>query len=253
MSVTSFVLLSIAGLAAGLLSSVAGLASLVSYPALLAFGLPPVTANVTNTAGLFWSGIGSTISSLRELRGRARQLIEIGSLTIVGGIAGALLLVRLPADSFTKIVPFFILASGLLLLVDEHRRAQAPTSARPHAHARLWANLGALGVGIYTGYFGAAGGMVMLAILSATMTAPLPVVNAVKNVACFGANTISLVVYMVQTRIAWLMVIPLGLGLFIGGYIGPIIVRHVPMRPLRILIALAAFGLAAQLFWQAYR
>lgn len=251
MNTVNFLLLAVAGVAAGLLSSVAGLASLVSYPVLLAFGLPPVTANVTNTAGLFWSGIGSTVSSLRELRGRAKQLVQIMIMTIIGGILGALLLVRLPADSFQKIVPFFILASGCLLLLDEWHHGQE-TVPRHAPHAALLANLGALGVGIYTGYFGAAGGMVMLAILSATMTEPLPVVNAVKNVACFGANAISLVVYMVQTPIAWLMVVPLGLGLFIGGYCGPIIVRHAPLRPLRILIALAAFGLAAQLFWQAY-
>ena len=250
MDITGFLILILAGVAAGILSSVAGLASLVSYPVLLAFGLPPVVANVTNTAGLIWSGIGSTISSSRELRGRGKQIVQVVTATILGGILGAFLLVWLPAAAFEKVVPFFIMAAGWLLLRRERRR---PVQVEQRRANPWWlATLGALGIGIYTGYFGAAGGMVMLAILSATMTAALPVVNAVKNVACFGANAVSLLVYMFQVPIAWQMVVPLGLGLFVGGYCGPIIVRHVPLRPLRIIIALAAFGLAAELLWQAF-
>ncbi len=107
-------------------------------------------------------------------------------------------------------------------------------------------------IGAYTGYFGAAGGVIILAILTLSLPQRFAVLNAFKNVMAFMANAVATVIYAWTGKIDWVVVLPLGIGFLIGGYCGPIVVRHVPVRLLRILIAFAAFGLAADLFVQAY-
>ncbi|WP_281164525.1 sulfite exporter TauE/SafE family protein [Liquorilactobacillus sicerae] len=249
-----FVFLIIAGFVAGLLSSIAGLASLASYPALLLIGLPPVLANVTNTTALVFTGIGSLISSLKELHGHWKKVMVLTLLSTGGSILGSLLLLLAPAASFEKVVPFFILFAGILLL----------SSSRKNNHFQFnfqripdfWLNLLSFGgiflVGGYTGYFGAAGGVITLAILLVIINEDFATVNAVKNLLGFACNLIAAIIFIFKTKIDWTMVIPLGIGLLIGGYVGPVIVRHANIHLLRILIALAAFGLAAYLFITAY-
>jgi uncharacterized membrane protein YfcA len=107
-------------------------------------------------------------------------------------------------------------------------------------------------VGGYTGYFGAAGGVIFLAILSLITNDQFATVNAMKNVIAFAGNLIATLIFVFKTHVAWLMVVPLGFGLLIGGYLGPIIVRHANIHLLRALIAIAAFGLASYLFITAY-
>lgn len=231
--VLTFIFLIIAGFAAGLLASVAGLASLVSYPALLAVGLPPVIANVTNTTALIFSGIGATASSLKELRGHWKKLTLYVILSLIGSIGGSVLLLIAPASSFEKVVPFFILFAGILLFMSG-RKKDVSTAKLKQAHQtpakHFWVSLisltGIVLVGTYTGYFGAAGGVIFLAILSIITDDRFTVVNAMKNVIAFGGNLIATVIFIFKSKIDWLLVIPLGFGLLIGGYTGPIIVRH---------------------------
>ena len=230
MNFSIFAFLLIAGIGAGLTSTLAGLASLVSYPALLAIGVPPVIANVTNTAALVFTGVGSAVSSLPELRGRGKCL--------------------------WRLMPFFIIAAGLLLLfsgrlpTQEHRPGEP---ARTLTFGQEAAQTIVIFVtGAYAGYFGAAAGVVMLATLTLTVDQPFIVSNSMKNLTGFAANAIATVIYAFTTKIEWLMVIPLGIGLFIGGYIGPIIARRLPVQLLRFIIAALAFLLAAKLFAQAY-
>ncbi|KRL12432.1 MAG: sulfite exporter TauE/SafE family protein [Schleiferilactobacillus perolens] len=257
MTLTHFIFLLIAGVVAGLLSTIAGLASLASYPALLMIGVPPVIANVTNTAALVFTGIGATFSSLRELKGHWAELGRILILVTLGGIVGSIILLKAPASSFEKVVPFFIGASGVLLLISgrspknpDLAAATGPRAATKGQQALIIVAM--FIVGAYTGYFGAAGGVIMLAILALISTERFTVINAERNVAGFASNAIATVIYSFTTHIAWLLVIPLGLGLLIGGYIGPAIVRRVPVKLLRLVIALAAFGLAIDLFIKAY-
>lgn len=257
--ILTFIFLIIAGFAAGLLASVAGLASLVSYPALLAVGLPPVIANVTNTTALIFSGIGATASSMKELRGHWKKLTLYVILSLIGSIGGSVLLLIAPASSFEKVVPFFILFAGILLFMSG-RKKDVSTSKLKQAHEtpskHFWVSLisltGIVLVGAYTGYFGAAGGVIFLAILSVITDDQFTVVNAMKNVIAFAGNLIATVIFIFKSHIDWILVIPLGFGLLIGGYTGPIIVRHSNIHLLRILISLAAFGLAAYLFVTAY-
>ncbi|MBU7470157.1 sulfite exporter TauE/SafE family protein [Lactiplantibacillus plantarum] len=204
------VILVVVGIVAGIVSTAAGLASLVSYPVLLALGLPPVTANVTNTVGLVFTSFGAVPASRRELRGHGQELKTLIPLTLVGSIV---------------VTPKWMTALA-------------------------W--LGIFLVGAYTGYFGAAGGVLMLSILSFTSAAPFVVYNAQKNLALGLANIVSAVVYGLQTPIQWRYVLPLGIGFLIGGSLGPRIVRHLPARLLKIVIGIGALGLAASLFKSAY-
>ncbi len=115
-SILIFIYLLIAGIASGLLSSMAGLASLISYPVLLSLGLPPVNANVTNTASLVFTGIGSGISSVTELKSHKEDTIRVSILSIAGAVGGSLLLTLAPASTFQRVVPLFIFMAGCLML-----------------------------------------------------------------------------------------------------------------------------------------
>ncbi|PKX60751.1 sulfite exporter TauE/SafE family protein [Latilactobacillus sakei] len=225
------------GVAAGIVSTVGGLASLVSYPALLALGLPPVTANVTNTAGLIFTGVGASLASRKELKHQKRELITLLPLTLIGCIVGALLLFKIPAETFQKIVPFFILSAGILILLPRHLQVGQPAKWQV---SLAW--LGVFLVGVYSGYFGAASGVLMLSLLSVISQAPFQEYNATKNLTMGLANCIATLVYALQTTINW------GLVLLIG----PIIVRLLPERLTKIGIGIAALGLAVSLFMQAY-
>lgn len=235
------------GIAAGVVSTVGGLASLVSYPALLALGLPPVMANVTNTAGLVFTGVGATLASRKELKHQRRELLILLPLTILGCIVGALLLFQIPAATFAKIVPFFILSAGLLILLPRHLQVGQPAKWQV---GLAW--LGVFFVGVYSGYFGAASGVLMLSLLSIISDAPFNEYNATKNLTMGLANCLATLIYALQTTIHWALVWPLGLGFLLGGLVGPSIVRWLPERLTKIAIGIAAIGLAISLFSQAY-
>ncbi|MBT9671367.1 TSUP family transporter [Secundilactobacillus kimchicus] len=248
-----------AGVAAGLLASTAGLASVVSYPALLAVGLPPVLANVTNTAALIFSGLGAITASIKELRGHWRRVSLFVVLSLLGSVGGSWLLLAAPAESFEKVVPFFILTAALMLLISGRQTSSTTDSlraARQHPNKRflvlLASYLGVILVGAYTGYFGAAGGVLFLALLSVILDDEFAVINAIKNVMAFAGNFVATIIFIFRSHIVWHFVIVMGVGLFIGGYLGPVIVRHVNIKLLRALIALAAMVLAVDLFIKAY-
>ncbi|MFM9370017.1 sulfite exporter TauE/SafE family protein [Streptomyces sp. Da 82-17] len=245
----SAVLLVAAGVASGLSGSVAGLASLFSYPALLAAGLPPVAANVTNTVALFTNTVGTAAGSRAELRGQRRRLVRLGLLAAAGGTLGAALLLTTPASAFEAVVPWLIaLGSVLILLREPLRRLVERLPAREDGTSYALAGAVLL-VGLYGGYFGAAAGVLMLAVLSLSASEPLPVTNAVKNIATGAANVTAAVAYAFLAPVHWGAAAALGLGCLAGSRLGPVIVRHLPEKPLRIGIALAGLGLAGSLWY----
>lgn len=251
-----------AGILAGIASTVAGLASLVSYPALLLAGLPPVSANVTNTASLIFTAVGSGMASKRELRGHGRDLLKLLPPMIGGSLCGGLLLLVAPASSFTHVVPFFIFSAALLILWPELPHPSFPghprkipagdkTGRRKSGILAAMVWLAIFLVGAYTGYFGAAGGVVMLAILAATSRLKFAEYNALKNMSMGASNLVATVLFAFRGHIYWLAVPPLAVGFFFGGLIGPHIVRHISARLLSIGIAICAMGLAVFLFIRA--
>lgn len=249
-SIILFLFLLLGGIAAGLLSSVASMASLASYPVLLMTGVPPVFANVTNDAALIWTSIGSTISSTKELKGHWRKVWLFSSYTIAGSILGCLLLLLFPASVFEKVVPFFIIFSGIMILVSgKHHSLKRKKQSKLQ---QIFYAVMLLLMGAYTGYFGAAGGVIVLVILTYMTDDSFLVVNAIKNVVCGFANLVALIIFIFTSKIYWGRAIPLAIGMFIGGFIGPAVMRKVPANLIRDLIALLALGQAAYFFVKAY-
>ena len=240
-------LLFAAGVGAGITGSTAGLASLVSYPALLAIGLPPVTANVSNTVGLIGSSIGAVSGSRRELRGQGPDIRRWLPASVVGGAIGAALLLLTPAGAFEDVVPYLVGAASVLLLASPKIRAIRAnrTAVRPPGPLVQFALfLGCL----YGGYFGAAAGVMILALLLFATDKPLPTANALKNLLLGVANAVAAIGFVLFADVRWAASVPLGLGCVVGGLIGPAIVRRVPPTLMRWVIALAGFALAVTLW-----
>lgn len=276
MTLLQMFLLVPAGILAGIVSTVAGLASLVSYPALLLVGLPPVVANMSNTVALVANGIGAVISSRRELRGQGRILWRIIPIATVGGLAGGIILLAAPSESFTRVVPFFIAAAALVVLFPDQVRAlprrlralggrrrttSAPQSPDvplpepadgPSVLARVGFLVGVFLTGAYGGYFGAAAGVLMMALLTATLTTPFAVTNAIKNTVMEAANAVAALLFLLRAAPDWQAIVPLAVGMFMGGYVGPAIFRRLRVPLLRWLIGGLALLLAAVLFLEAY-
>jgi uncharacterized membrane protein YfcA len=249
-SAADVVLLVVAGVGAGLSGSTAGLASLFSYPALLAVGLDPVTANVTNSVALIFSTIGAVAGSGPELTGQAQRVRPLALAGLAGGIVGAVLLLSTPSEAFEKIVPFLIAGASIAILARRPLVTAAEHEHRRHDRRVLFA--GTALIGVYGGYFGAGGGVMMLALFLWAMADPLPRANAFKNVVLGTANGVAAVLFVFFGDVRWSAVIPLGAGVLVGGRLGPIVVRRVPPTPLRIVIALAGLGLAIKLAVDAY-
>ncbi|MFC7535638.1 sulfite exporter TauE/SafE family protein [Actinoplanes sp. GCM10030250] len=244
MTLEHAVLLVLGGVGSGLTGSMAGLASLVSYPVLLAVGIPPVAANVTNTVALLSSAVGSAAGSRRELRGQRSRIVRLGALATVGGLAGAVLLMVTPSSSFERIVPWLIALAAVALLLREPLRSWY---TRPGRRPPL--PLAVFLIAIYGGYFGAAAGVLLLAAMSLAAAEPLAVTNAVKSVILGAANLSAAVLYALIAPVHWSAAALLATGCLLGSWLGPAVVRRTPERPLRIAIALAALSLAIYL-WQ---
>jgi uncharacterized protein len=237
-----------AGVLAGVVSVVAGLASLVSYPALLAIGLSPLAANVTNTTALVFVGFGSAAGSRPELAGQRSRLWRLGLLNAAGGAIGAALLLLTPASAFEAVVPWLIAGASVLLLVGP--RLQRGDAVDREGSRVLRAVV--LAVAVYTGYFGAAGGVLALAALTALLDLPLARTIAIKNVISAAANAAAALAFALFGPVDWTSVGPLALGFLTGGWIGPALVRRLPGGPLRVFIALCGLAVAAKLALDTY-
>ncbi len=246
-AIVGVALLVVAGFAAGLTGSMAGLASLFSYPALLAVGLGPVVANQTNTIALAVSSVGSVLGSRPELRGQGTRVLRLLPLTILGGAIGAGLVLVTPSDAFALIVPFLVGGASVLLLV-RPRVDATPVASRTGRAATVVA---VVGVGIYSGYFGAAAGVVMMALLTRALADTLVRVNAVKNVLLGASNAVAAVGFIVLGDVSWSAALPLTAGLLVGNYTGPALARRLPPTVLRVGIAVAGLVLAAILLRRA--
>lgn len=251
--ILTILFLLVGGIAAGLFATVASIASLASYPVLLAVGIPPVYANVTNDAALIWTGISLTVSAAKELKGHWKEVVFYSIFTIIGSIGGCILLLIYPPKVFEKLVPCFVLFSGIMVIVSGKHKIKS-TASRATWWLMLIYVVGMLIMGAYTGYFGAAGGVLILVLLSYLSEARnnFAVIKAEENVVSGFANLVALIIFAFTSRIYWLQSIPLAIGMFIGGFLGPKIVRNVPEKPIRIFIAILAFIQAGYFFWKAY-
>lgn len=240
----------VAGFGGGVLGSAVGLASLVSYPALLAVGLSPLSANVSNTTALVFGAVGSISASGEELRGQLPRARRLGLVAVAGGISGGLLLLVTPAGAFVRLVPWLIGGASLAILIGRSAGHRSQAGARKQT---LPLNIGVFFVAIYGGYFGAAAGVVLVALLLIVTGDTLPRSNAMKNLLLGLVNAVAAIAFVAFGPVRWYAVVPLASGFLLGGRVGPLVVRKVPERAMRMMVACAGIGLSVHLAIDAYR
>ena len=237
-----------AGIVAGTINTVVGSGTLFTFPVLLAFGYAPVTANVSNTVGLVPGSVAGAVGYRQELKGQGRRAIPLGIASLLGGIVGAVLLLSLPASAFKTIVPAFI-AVALVAIILQPRlsRTLAARRQRPRDHDRAGpaSTVSIFGSGIYGGYFGAAQGILLLAILALSLEGEdLQRINALKVVLAGIVNLVAGVVFVFSAHVAWLAALLIAVGSTIGGILGARYGRRLPATALRaIIVAVGIFAI----------
>jgi uncharacterized protein len=233
-----------AGCAAGAINVVVGSGTLITFPVLLAFGYAPVVANVSNTIGLVPGSLAGAVGYRRELTGQGRRLRTLACATAAGAATGATLLLTLPPSAFKAIVPGFI-ALALLLILAQPRLGALLRRRRPHADGRIGAPtlVAVYAAGIYGGYFGAAQGILLLAILGLALEDALQRINACKNVLAGLANLLAGAIFAIVAHVSWPAVGLIAAGSVTGGVLGARYGRRLPAAPLRALIV--AVGIVA--------
>ncbi len=238
----------LAGAAAGTINTVVGSGTLITFPTLLALGIPPVTANVSNNIGLVPGSLSGAIGYRRELRGQRPRLIRLGAASLLGGALGAVLLLVLPEAAFDAVVPVLIGLGCVLVLLQPRvsawvaARAAARGVERPE-HGALWVWALVFLAGIYGGYFGAAQGVILMAILGVGLQESMQRNNATKNVLALLVNGVAAVLFIALADVDWTIAGLIALGAVVGGQIGATVGRRLPPVVLRGVIV--TVGVAA--------
>ncbi|SCK30899.1 hypothetical protein H181DRAFT_02471 [Streptomyces sp. WMMB 714] len=241
MTIWEAVAVCVAGVGAGAINTIVGSGTLLTFPVLLAVGLPPVTANVSNALGLVPGSVSGAIGYRRELRGQLRRVLLLGGVALVGALSGAALLVVLPSSAFDTIVPVLIAVALLLVAFQprlaravQRRRERKGASARPHGGVLLPS--GMLFASAYGGYFGAAQGIIYLALMGLLLDENLQRINAVKNVLGALVNGAAAVFFLFVADFDWTAVLLVAGGSAAGGVLGAVVGRRLSPTTLRVII-----------------
>ncbi|GAA2150406.1 sulfite exporter TauE/SafE family protein [Actinomadura napierensis] len=233
-----------AGVAAGGINTVVGSGSLITFPTLVALGYVPVVANVSNNIGLVPGGVTGAYGYRAELKGQRARLLRLGSASLVGAVIGALLLLGLPASAFKFIVPILIVIALVLVVVQPRLQKwirERREDGGGHAHGGPWLWIGVLLAGMYGGYFGAAQGIILIALLGIMLDDDLQRLNASKNVLSAIVNGTAAILFILtwlfsDTGIDWWAVLLIAAGSTVGGFIGAKAGRRIPPLVLRGVI-----------------
>jgi len=250
MSPVEAVAIVLAGLAAGTVNTIVGSGSLVTFPTLLFFGYAPLVANVSNTVGLVPGSVSGAIGYRRELAGQRGRAIPLAIAALLGGLSGGILLLVLPATAFERIVPVLILAAcGLVVIQPRVSRAlvarRGSVDHPPHGGPLLLATVYA--TGIYGGYFGAAQGVILVALLSIFLSDDLQRLNALKNVLAAVINGVAAILFIAVAPVAWAPAALIAVGSIVGGQVGARIGRRLPPTVLRAVIVVVGVVVAVKL------
>jgi uncharacterized protein len=233
-----------AGVVAGAVNAIVGSGSLVTFPTLLAVGFPPVVANVSNTVGLVFGSISGAWGYRRELRGQLRRTLTLGAGSAVGALVGGILLLALPTSVFDAVIPLLILLAVALMAFKP-----APTGEHEPARAHVApATGGTFLTGIYGGYFGAAQGVILLAMLRLAFGDDLQRLNAIKNVLAGIANGVAAVLFIAVAHVDWTAAALIAGGSIVGGSIGSSYGRRLPEVWLRRIVIVGGTIVAIILF-----
>lgn len=248
MTLLESVVVVLAGVFAGGINAVVGSGTLVTFPVLLAVGYPPVVANVSNSLGLVPGSISGSIGYRRELTGQWIRVLRLGAAGVLGGLTGAILLLVLPPSAFEAIVPaLIVLALALVVLQPWLARKVAEIHENPHPHGGLPVLLAIFGTGVYGGYFGAAQGVLMLALMGILMDESLQRINGLKNVLASLVNLTAGIVFVFVADVAWLVVALLAGGSIVGGVLGARVGRRMPTFWLRGVIVIVGIAAIVQI------
>jgi uncharacterized protein len=237
-----------AGFGAGAINTIVGSGSLITFPTLLALGYAPVVANVSNTVGLVPGSVSGAIGYRRELAGQLPRILKLAVASTMGGLVGAGLLLVLPDSLFGGVVPVLILVACVLVIAQPRlarRLAARPAPPRPHGGPFLMAAIA--GTGIYGGYFGAAQGVILIALLGIFLDDTLQRLNAVKNVLAAITNGVAAVLFIAVADVAWGAAALIAVGATAGGQVGAKVGRRVPAPLLRVSILVVGVTAAVKL------
>lgn len=242
-----------AGFGAGIATASIGVASLVSFPVLVAIGVPPVTANASNTVGLVPAGLSGSFGYRRELSLHPRVTVTVLVLSGLFATVGAFLLLRLPSSVFESAVPWLILFACSLVAVQPRisrwvrsRRGPDHVSGPPRIGPGV--GVGTAACGVYGGYFGAGQGVMMIAVLAFGLELPMAVISALRTAAILASNIVATVIFVFVAPLDWALVLLLGAGSVVGGYVGSVIGRRLPDTVLRVLVVASGVTVAVTMF-----
>jgi len=239
-----------AALVAGAINAIVGSGSLITFPTLLAFGLPPVVANVSNNIGLVPGNISGSYGYRVELAGQRGRLSRLGFASAGGAIAGAAALLALPPSVFGVVVPALIILACVLVVIQP--RLAAWVAARGNERAEHGGAVLVTGVflaGVYGGYFGAAQGVLLVGLLGVFLAESLQRANAAKNVLVAIVNGLAALVFVIFAHVAWLAAGLIAAGSAVGGLIGARFGRHLPEAVLRVIIVVVGLVSAVKLIF----
>lgn len=247
-------LILLAGVGAGAINAVVGSGTLITFPALVAFGVPPQTATMSNAIGLIPGNIASSFGYREEIRGQGRRLLGWVPASILGALTGAFLLLHLPESAFESIVPVLIVVALVLVVVQpllqrvlrERRTAKGvDEDAPPSVGRRIAVFLCIYLTAVYGGYFAAAQGIILIGLLGLLLNDSLQRLNGVKNVLVLVVNTVAAASYIIVgfNRINWLAALLVAIGSLIGGYVGARIGRR--LNPIVLRCVIVVLGLIA--------
>ena len=245
------VIIALAGVGAGAINTIVGSGTLITFPTLLAVGVPPVLANVSNNIGLVPGSASGAYGYRRELRGQRRRVLVLGAASLAGGTVGAVLLLVLPPSAFDAVVPVLILLGVALVLVQPRvsaavaRRRERRGDVRRDVARWVWPFVALAGV--YGGYFGAAQGVILMGLLGIGVADDLQRLNGLKNVLAMLVNGVAAVIFIAVADVDWLVVALVAVGATVGGQLGATIGRRLPSWALRGVIAVV--GIAAVVFF----
>ncbi|AWI28630.1 sulfite exporter TauE/SafE family protein [Streptomyces tirandamycinicus] len=253
MSIWEAVAIFVAGTAAGTINTIVGSGTLITFPVLLATGLPPVTATVSNALGLIPGSISGAIGYRAELAGQRRRILRLGLAALVGGLAGAMLLTLLPPTAFETIVPVLVTLALVLVVLQprisaavQRRRERRGTGA-PHLDGGPLLFTALLVASVYGGYFTAAQGIIYLSLMGILIDDSLQRINATKNVLAAIVNTVAALFFLFVAHFDWTAVLLIAVGSAIGGQIGAGIGRRLSPVVLRTFIVVVGTAAVVQL------
>jgi uncharacterized membrane protein YfcA len=237
--------IALAGLAAGAINTLVGSGTLITFPVLLAWGYAPVTANVSNTVGLVPGSVSGAIGYRRELAGQLPRILRFGAISALGGATGAVLLLVLPESAFKAIVPaFIVLALALILLQPRINGWLQRRRIHLDGRHRLLTLLAVYATGVYGGYFGAAQGIMLLAVLGVALPQDLQRTNALKNVLAGLVNGVAGVYFIFAAHVEWAPAGIIAASSVLGAQLGARYGRRLPPAALRVaIVAVGAFAI----------